>query len=883
MIISPMPLRLSRLVRRWLTATLCAAALQSPAGAQNSPTAENATPAWTPVGWSGGGYYFSAAFHPTRDGVLFLGMDVAGVAKSTDHGKTFRVVNKGLVDYGMYSLAVDVKNPDIAYAGTEGGLHKSTDGGESWRFIPRTGKKDLHITSERNKSIRSVAPDPSDGNIVYAASPGGKIYKSTDGAATWRVVYQKGAEPADDFGGLRVQYGKVNGAYFGGVWLSFQPPAGATQPTGLGLRLKGDGTSPEQAYLSVRTRDGLIYRTRNIAELFADATPRDVVFAAQDFSLDPEVAKKSPEKAAAAPKQPDLAALVRMDLSRVSKPDEASVLQLGRLFFVAKGADGKTGQHVARDFDADKRAQTYGNIRLGNRQPDGGVAYSVVVSTKNPKLVLAGTDYAGLLLSEDKGETWRVLPTPPKALHAAFDPSNPDIIYGTFGADGVHKSVDRGATWTKIVNGMSAKFSAREIVVSPANPQELGVIGADGWNGGFYYSVDGGATWTRSAKIKADYVANPTLPKDGALANLSVPTNLTINPRNPKELYISANWRPAYSADGGRSWEERVAGADITVQTDIRFSGDRVYVSAMDEGTLMSEDQGKTWKALWPIKYDRELSGHNWRLAVTNINGVDRIIATSSPWDGKNTQQVIISEDGGKTFKVTTEGLPTYRITANTMWDRGYPRALAVDPLNPRIVYLGIDGDPTDGKQGGGIFKSTDGGYTWKQLPNQPGSRRVYYGLAIDPTNPRRIIWGASGKGGGVYVSEDGGDSWTHTLKQDAWIFNVHATADGELYVGGKDLWRSADQGKTWKKLTSLTGRSVVGIEVDPRDPKTIWISAVTWDGSSNGDVYKSTDGGATWTDFTGDLMHRKPQLLRFNPKTNELWSGQTMLHKLRQ
>ena len=100
------------------------------------------------------------------------------------------------------SLAIDVKNPDIAYAVTEGGLHKSTDGGETWKFIPKTGKKELRITAERNKSIRAIASDPSDSSIVYAATPGGKIYKSTDGAATWRVVYQRDiGEP--DAKGLR--------------------------------------------------------------------------------------------------------------------------------------------------------------------------------------------------------------------------------------------------------------------------------------------------------------------------------------------------------------------------------------------------------------------------------------------------------------------------------------------------------------------------------------------------------------------------------------------------------------------------------------------------------------------------------------------------------
>lgn len=848
------------------------------------PTAENATPAWTPTGWSGGGFYYSAAYHPTRDGVIFLGMDVAGVAKSTDHGKTFRMVNKGLVDYGMYSLAVDVQNPDIAYAGTEGGLHKSTDGGESWTFIPGTEKKALRITSERAKSVRSVAPDPSDSNIVYAASPSGKIYKSTDGAATWRVVYQKAAGDADATPGVHAQFGKVNGAYFGGLWTSLQFPAGATSATGLGLVVKGEGTLPERAFLTLHTGD-ISYRSRDVHEIFAHKVATEVVFTAADFELDPDWIKKHPDKAATASRTPDWSAMTRLDLSRVSAPDAASMLTLGRIFIVAKDASGQTGHLTVRDFVADPKVQSYGNIRFIDPAagPASGTAYSVVVSTRQPSRMIAATEDTGLLLSEDKGETWKPLPTPTKALHAAFDPANADVIYGAFGSEGVYKSTDKGATWTKLSTGLDAKFSVREVAVSPSDSNDLYLIGSVGWNGGFYYSNDGGSTWTGSSRLKPDRVSSPTLPAEGPLVPLSFPTNISINPLNPKQIYISANWRPVHSNDGGKTWEERVAGADITVQTDIRFSGDRVYVSAMDEGTLVSDDQGKSWKQLWPLKYDGEFSGHNWRLAVNKVNGVDRIIATVSPWTGKNKVMIVISEDGGITYKTTTAGLPTYEITANTMWGRGYPRALAVDPSNPMVVYLGIDGDPTGGKQGGGIFKSADGGYSWKQLPNQPGSRRMYYGLAVDPTNPKRLIWGSCGTNGGVYISEDGGDSWTYSLNQDQWIFNVHAAADGTLYAGGNNLWRSTDHGKTWMQITQIKGRSVVGIETAPRDPKAIWISAITWDGSSNGTVYKSTDDGATWTDLTGNMMVRKPGVLRFNPKTNELWSGQTMLNKIKQ
>ncbi len=864
---------------------LAVVTLMFTSAAPAAPTAENYSPAWTPTGWSGGGYYYSAAFHPTRDGVLFLGMDVAGVAKSTDHGKTFHLVNTGLVDYGMYSLAVDVKNPDIAYAVTDGGLHKSTDGGETWKFIPKSGPKDLRLTAERNRSVRAVASDPSDSNIVYAASPGGKVYKSTDGAATWRIVYQKDGV-TDTSSGVRVQFGKVNDAYFGGLWSTLQFPEGVAPAgaSGIGLTLKGDGSLPERSFLTLRTSTGAVYRSRNIHEIFSDVQMRDVVFSAADFEIDADFAKKFSDKAAAAPKTPDWATVNRMDFSRVAAPDQPGTLRLGRVFFATRSADGKVLNHTVRDFEKDKQVQTYGNVRVGEPAAGAGPAYSVVVSPKNPSIVVAATDDNGLILSEDKGETWRPLPTPKKAAIAAFDPANPDVLYGAFWTDGVWKSTDKGATWKKISEGLGAKLAVREIVVSPGNSNEVYIIGTEGWGGGFYYSADAGVTWVRSSTMKADRAADPTLPGEGANTPMSAVTNLTINPCNPKQLFISANWRPCFSEDGGRTWEERVRGADITVHTDIRFSGNRTYVSAMDEGTFVTEDQGKTWRQLWPLKYDGELSGHNWRLAVTNIKGVDRIIATASPWTGKNSVVIIISEDGGKTYKTTTAGLPTHQIKANTMWGRGYPRALAVDPTNPMIVYLGIDGDPTEDKPGGGVFKSEDGGYTWKQLPNQPASRRMYYGLAIDPTNPQRIFWGGFGTNGGVHRSEDGGNTWKAVFTQDQYLFNVHVAKDGVIYAGGNQLWRSTDHGETWKQMTSFKDkRSIVGIEVDPRDSRTMWISAVTWDGSSDGDVYKTTDAGATWTVFTGTLMHCKPQILRFNPKTNELWSGQTILHKIKQ
>ena len=69
-----------------------------------------------------------------------------------------------------------------------------------------------------------------------------------------------------------------------------------------------------------------------------------------------------------------------------------------------------------------------------------------------------------------------------------------------------------------------------------------------------------------------------------------------MNPNNPNELYISGNWRCAWSGDAGKSWEERDRGADISCVYDLRFLDGKTYVTAMDEGTLASDDNGKSWR-----------------------------------------------------------------------------------------------------------------------------------------------------------------------------------------------------------------------------------------------------------------------------------------------
>jgi photosystem II stability/assembly factor-like uncharacterized protein len=214
------------------------------------------------------------------------------------------------------------------------------------------------------------------------------------------------------------------------------------------------------------------------------------------------------------------------------------------------------------------------------------------------------------------------------------------------------------------------------------------------------------------------------------------------------------------------------------------------------------------------------------------------------------------------------------------------PRALAQDPSNPDILYLGMDGDPEPARHlaGGGIFRSSDGGKTWTRCPGQPGGLRMFYGLSVDPTDAKRLFWSCCGTGGGVWRSEDTGATWMHVSSDESWCFNLAIAPSGMILAGGQNLHVSRDHGTTWSKPTNFSGEAtVIGIAVDPLDEKRIWISRTTWDSSARGGVYRTTDGGTTWEEITGDIPFRKPQLLRYNAARHELWAGGVGLFKIAQ
>lgn len=172
-----------------------------------------------------------------------------------------------------------------------------------------------------------------------------------------------------------------------------------------------------------------------------------------------------------------------------------------------------------------------------------------------------------------------------------------------------------------------------------------------------------------------------------------------------------------------------------------------------------------------------------------------------------------------------------------------YLADLAVDPTNPLIVYAAIDG--------GGIYKSEDGGKTWGERNAGVTGLWAAWTIAIDSKDPQTLYVGAWGTG--LFKSTNGGGSWNNILGSETGSGSIHAwdiviapTSPQAIYVGtSKGVFKSINGGKSWvPKNEGILYNRIFSIALDPADPIVLY--GGTWGGATSY-IFKSTDAGESW------------------------------------
>ncbi len=344
--------------------------------------------------------------------------------------------------------------------------------------------------------------------------------------------------------------------------------------------------------------------------------------------------------------------------------------------------------------------------------------------------------------------------------------------------------------WRQIGPFRGGRALAIEGVPGEPNTYYFGAVA-----GGVWKTTDGGANWT------------PLFDKE-AISSIGA---IAVAPSDPNIIYVGTG--------------------EAAMRGNVTY-GNGMYKSA---------DGGKTWKSIG-LKDSRQIA----RIAVDPKNPDIALAAAFGHAFGPNQERGIFrTTDGGKTWtKVLFKDENTGAID------------VVVDPHNPNLVFAALwqarrqPWNFSSGGSGSGLYRSEDGGVTWKQLQGNglPDGILGRIGVAISGADSSRIYAIVEAKEGGIFRSEDGGEKWTRVnddgrFRQRAWYFsNIFADpkAPDTVYVLNTGLFRSVDGGKTFTLLTARHGDHH-GLWIDPENPQRL--------GNANdGGASVSLDGGKTWT-----------------------------------
>lgn len=214
---------------------------------------------------------------------------------------------------------------------------------------------------------------------------------------------------------------------------------------------------------------------------------------------------------------------------------------------------------------------------------------------------------------------------------------------------------------------------------------------------------------------------------------------------------------------------------------------------------------------------------------------------------------------GLKPASAVAETLPLYDWSAVGPYNGAVVMSYAIDQAVPSTVYAGLDG--------GGVYKSTDGGASWNAARSGIEGLNVY-ALAMDPLAGSAVY---AGTNNGLYRTFDGGASWHPANPGNADFILALAASGSNIYAGtASGVFRSGDGGANWSSVTSLGGTIVQAL--------TVTAAGNVFAGTTGG-IFESSDDGATWTPQNTGMAHLNVTAIAANPANSQMlyaatWGG---------
>ncbi|WP_243313712.1 WD40/YVTN/BNR-like repeat-containing protein [Fundidesulfovibrio agrisoli] len=485
--------------------------------------------------------------------------------------------------------------------------------------------------------------------------------------------------------------------------------------------------------------------------------------------------------------------------------------------------------------------------------------------------------------------------------------TSPNIMYAGGVAGGVWKSVDSGATWTP-QGDLFANLAVCSLVMDPTNPQVLyagtgeGYFNADAVRGaGIFKTADGGATWTQLAST--------------ATSDFYYINKLAVSPNNHNRIYAATRTGLWVSPDAGASWSRlydasSVNGVtDMVVRTDTNPDTVVIACGIFTTATIRySNDAGATWSSSYS---EPGMDRTSLALAPSSQNIVYALVSSNA--GGNYTygmQAVLRSVDSGASWGTQVRNTSPTKLNTTLLsnsvyasydlcgwgaakyYNQGwYDNVIAVDPVNPNIVWAGgID-----------LYRSDDQGQNWGLAScwwATPAQNTFYahadqHAIVFHPNyNGTSNTTVFVGNDGGIFRSDtaraatnasacpsSGAVTWTNLNNG----YGVTQFYYGAVYPGGATYFGGTQDNGTprgstaagpnaWTSIWDGDGGSVA---VNPQNTQVLYVE------NTNVSIRKSTNGGANFSNAYTGISDTFPFIAVFVMDPNApdtLWSGGTKL-----